>query len=152
MSTIRRNTLVIICLALTALIAFLVMSILQANNLDDNAQELAIAATQDAFQEEYPSILIENSHPDYQAIFPPAELQRYLENTKRILGPLNSLTAIRGSADIAGISSGQAPSSAEFEIELEFQNTPASVNITMETVDDRWLITAFSLSADLLRS
>ena len=152
MPTIRLPTLVIICLALVAVIAFMIMALLQANRLDDSAQELAIAATLDAFQAEYPRLLIENSHPNFQTIFPSAELLRYLENTKRILGPLSSLTTIRGSTDIAGISRGQSSSSAEFEINLEFQNTPAIVNITMETLDDRWLITAFRLSADLLRS
>ena len=149
MSLIRRSTAVIICLALLAVILVLVLAILQANRLDNTAQELAIAATQEAFETEYPTTLIENSHPDYQAIIPPQELLRYIESAKRRLGPLKSIAAIRGSAELSG---GQAASSAEFELDLDFQNSPASVNIGMETVDERWLITAFRLSAELLRN
>jgi hypothetical protein len=134
---------------------------LYVNRLDNAAQELAIAATRGAFEAaypatrgafeaEYPTTLIENSHPDYQAILPSEELLRYIENTKRSLGSLTALIAIRGSTNIPRIPYGQTASSAKFEIDLDFQNSPASVTIEMVTVDGRWLITAFGLSANLL--
>jgi len=138
-------------LALAAVIALLLVAILQANRLDNAAQELAIAATQEAFEAEYPNILIENSHPDYQAIFPAEYLRRFLDNSKRRLGTLKSIAAIRGSLELARMPYGRTASSAEFEIDLDFQYSPASLNIQMKTVDDRWLITTFTLSAEQLR-
>lgn len=152
MSTIRRTSVVIICLALVAVIALLARTILQTNQLDNAAQELAIAATQEAFEARYPTTLDENAHPDFKAAYPPEALVGYMQNALRRLGPLNSLVAIRGSTDISAIPSGQAASTAQYELDLDFQNSPARVDIGMETVDGRWLITSFRIAADLLRN
>ncbi len=138
------------CLALVIAITLVVLAILRTNRLETSAQDLAIAATQGAFISTYPAALLENSHPRFQAIFPSNQLISFLENSQRGLGEFNSLLAIRGSAVIASFFNKQAISSAEFEIDLDFQNSPATVRMTMEAVEDNWQITDFSLSADLL--
>ncbi|PCI74344.1 MAG: hypothetical protein COB20_15240 [SAR86 cluster bacterium] len=102
-SIIRRTSAVIVYLALVAVIAVLASATLHTNRLENIAQELAIAATREAFEAERPATLIEISHSDYQAIFPPEDLLRYVENAKRRLGSLNSLVAIRGSAELSRI-------------------------------------------------
>lgn len=81
---------------------------------------------------------------------PTEELVRYLENSQRQLGSLNSMVSIRGSVVIPSIPTRQTTGSAEFEIELDFQNAPANVIIEMEMLDGYWLITGFTLTANQL--
>ena len=125
----RNRTLfaVAVSLVLIAAIAGLAWAILKTNQLDNAARELALTVVQEAFQSEYPIRLIENSHPDYRASFPEAELLRFLESTKLRLGSLNAVIAIRGSAEIPKIPSQQKISSAEYEVDLDFQHSPATV-------------------------
>lgn len=150
MSTTRRSITVVICLLLIIAISQLAWLILQTSRLEDAAQELAITATQDAVQSRYPTTLIERAHPDFQAAFPPEELRRYLTNMMRPLGSLNSLVAIRGSAKMPRFPFSQAASTAEYEIDLDFQNSPATATITLLAVDETWFITDFIISSGLL--
>ena len=147
----NRNILVIIvCLVLLSVISLLTWAILQTRQLESAAQELAVAATREAFLTRYPATLVEYSHPDFQEIMPTEELVRYLENSQRQLGSLNSMVSIRGSVVIPSIPTRQTTGSAEFEIELDFQNAPANVIIEMEMLDGYWLITGFTLTANQL--
>ena len=147
----NRNILVIIvCLVLLSVISLLTWAILQTRQLESAAQELAVAATREAFLARYPATLVEYSHPDFQDIMPTEELVRYLENSQRQLGSLNSMVSIRGSVVIPSIPTRQTTGSAEFEIELDFQNAPANVIIEMEMLDGYWLITGFTLTANQL--
>ena len=150
MSKIQRTVTLMACLALVISITLVVLAILRTDRLETSARDLAIAATQEAFLSTYPAALVENSHPRFQTMFPADELISYLKNSQRGLGEFNSLVAIRGSTAIASFLSDQGISSAEFEIDLDFQNSPATVRIKMETVEATWQITDFSLSADLL--
>lgn len=147
----NRHTLVIIvCLLLLSVISLLTWAILQTRQLESAAQELAVGATREAFLARYPATLIEYSHPDFQEILPTEELLRYLENSRRQLGSLNSMISIRGSVAIPSIPTRQTNSSAEFELDLDFQNAAAKVIIEMKMLDGYWLITDFRLTANQL--
>jgi hypothetical protein len=138
------------CLILLTAIAILSWGIVTANRLDTTAQELALAAVQDTFTSDTPTVLIESSEPAYQAAFPVENLLRYLRHSRETLGPLNSLIAIRGSADVPLLPLAKAATTASYEIELEFENTIATVQVGMVAIEGRWLITNFDIFAELL--
>jgi hypothetical protein len=150
MSNIRGRAIILICLALVAAIALFAWAILRTRALDASAQEIALQVTENTFSTDRPTTLLENAHPDYQAAFPPEQLLRYLNNIKPQLGPLASLQNIRGSSDIPLIGFGQNAGSASYEVTLSFENSPASIQIAMLLVEERWLITQFDIYADLL--
>ena len=151
MSRIRGKAVVLICLALVAAIALFAWAILRTGRLDAQAQEIAIQVVENTFSADSPTVLVDNSHPDYlAAAFPPEQLLSYLSNIQPLLGSLESLQSIRGSSDIPLIGLGQSAGSASYEVTLSFENAPASIQIEMQLLDERWLITQFDIYADIL--
>lgn len=145
-----RKTLALVCITLIVVIAVFSWAILRSNRLGDSAQEMALQIVEDAFSGEYPTLLIENSHRDFQADVPVELLVRYVEGITRQTGPLESLESIRGDADIPLLSLDQSVVFASYEIRLNFRDTPADLEIDMQLTEDRWLVTRFEVFADLL--
>jgi hypothetical protein len=145
-----RKIAALVCLVLLVVIAVFAWAIFRTNRLDASAQEMALQVVEEAFSEEYPTLLIENSHPDFQTELPVERLVRYLSGINRRTGPLESLESIRGSADIPLISLGQSAYFASYEIELNFRDTPADVQIDMQFTEGRWLVTRLEVFAELL--
>ncbi len=138
------------CLSLILVIAVFSWAILRTNRLGASAQEIALQIVQNTFPEDYPTLLIDNSHPDFQEAVPVELLVRYVNGIVRQTGPLESIESIRGNADIALIRFGQSDDLATYELELIFRNTPADVEIDMKFIDDRWLVTRFDAIANIL--
>lgn len=141
---------VVVCLALIAVISAMTWTILRTNRLESAAQELALTVSEESFTIDYPATLIENLHPDYLAQIPPRSLLHYLNNATQRLGSLDSLISIRGSTDIPLLSIGDKATSANYEVELSFRNTPASLQLEMLLTNNQWLISKFDIVADVL--
>lgn len=141
---------VVVCLALIAVISAMTWTILRTNRLESAAQELALTVSEESFTIDYPAALIENLHPDYLAQIPPRSLLRYLNNATQRLGSLDSLISIRGSTDIPLLSIGDKATLANYEVELSFRNTPASLQLEMLLTNNQWLISKFDIVADVL--
>jgi len=140
----------LVCLVLLVVIVIFAWAIIRTNRLGASAQEMALQVVEDAFSEDYPTLLIENSHPDFLAELPVELLVRYLNGINRRTGPLESLKSIRGSAEIPLISFTQSEYFASYELELIFRDTPADVQIELQFTEGQWLITKFEAVADVL--
>jgi len=150
MINIRPKLTVVVCLALIAVISIMVWTILRTNRLESAAQELAITVSEESFTADYPAALIDNLHPDYLAQISQRSLLRYLNNVTQRLGPLDSLVSISGNLDIPLMAIGTRPTSANYEVELSFRNTPASLQLEMLLTNNQWLISKFDIVADVL--
>jgi len=138
------------CLVLLVVIVVFTWSIFRTNSLGVSAQEMALQVVENTFSEDYPTLLIENSHPDYQAEISVDLLVRYVNGINRRAGPLESLESIRGNAQIPLISFGQSEYFASYELKLIFRDTPAVVQIELQFTEGRWLVTKLEALADLL--
>jgi hypothetical protein len=69
---------------------------------------------------------------------------------KKRLGPLDSLVSIRGSTDIPLLPIGGRTTSANYEVELSFRYTPASLQLEMLLTNNQWLISKFNIVAERL--
>ncbi|MBL4573507.1 MAG: hypothetical protein JKY86_10600 [Gammaproteobacteria bacterium] len=138
------------CLFLLVVIVIFAWAIIRTNRLGASAQELALQVVEDAFSEDYPTLLIENSHPDFLVELPVELLVRYLSGINRRTGPLESLKSIRGNAEIPLISFTQSEYFASYELELIFRDTPADVQIELQFTEGQWLIISFEAVADVL--
>ena len=145
-----RKIAALVCLVLLVVIVVFAWAIFRTNRLGASAQEMALQVVEDAFSEDYPTLLIENSHPDFQAELPVELLVRYLNGINRQTGPLESLESIRGNADIPLISFGQSEYSASYELELNFRDTPVQVQIELQYTEGQWLVTKLEAVADIL--
>ncbi|MDA0280595.1 MAG: hypothetical protein O3C29_09220 [Proteobacteria bacterium] len=145
-----RKITALVCLALLVVIAVFTWAIFRSNRLEASAQEMAVQVVEESFSEHYPRLLIENSHPDYQAETPVELLVSYVNGIKGQTGPLESLESIRGNAEIPLISFGQSDYFASYELKLIFRNTPAAVQIDMQFTEGRWQVTRLEAIADAL--
>ena len=145
-----RKTAAVAGILLLAVIVTFAWAIFRTNSLGASAQEMALQVVQDTFTEDYPTLLIENSHPDFQAELPTDQLIRYLNGLMRQTGPLQSLESIRGNAEIPLLSFAQNEYLASYELKLNFRDTPADVQIELQSTEGRWLITRLDVLADIL--
>ena len=150
MSKYPRKIAALVCLVLLVVIVVFASAIFRTNRLGASAQEMAIQVVEGAFSEDYPTLLIENSHPDFQAELPVELLIRYVNGINRQTGPLESLESIRGNADIPLLSFGQSEYLASYELELNFRDTPADVQIELQFTEGRWLVTRLEAFAERL--
>ena len=77
-----RKIAALVCLALLVVIAVFTWAIFRSNRLEASAQEMAVQVVEESFSEHYPRLLIENSHPDYQAETPVELLVSYVNGIK----------------------------------------------------------------------
>lgn len=140
------------CLALILVIAVFSWAIFRGDRLSESAQEIALQIVQDTFSADYPTLLIDNSHPDLQEASPEGLLVRYVNGVVRQTGPLESIESIRGSAEVPLISFAQSGYLAAYQLKLNFRNTPADVEIDLQYLDNRWLVTRLTAIADILRN
>jgi len=84
------------CLVLLVVIVVFAWAIFRSNRLGASAQEMALQVVENTFSEDYPTLLIENSHPNYQAELPVELLVSYLKGVNGQTGPLESLESIEG--------------------------------------------------------
>lgn len=138
------------CLVLLVVIVVFAWAIFRTNRLGASAQEMALQVVENTFSEDYPTLLIENSHPNYQAELPVELLVSYLKGVNGQTGPLESLESIRGNAEIPLINFGQSEYFASYELELIFRNTPAAVQIDMQFTKGQWQVTRLEAIADAL--
>lgn len=111
---------------------------------------MALQVVENTFSEDYPTLLIENSHPNYQAELPVELLVSYLKGVNGQTGPLESLESIRGNAEISLINFSQSEYFASYELELIFRNTPAAAQIDMQFTKGQWQVTRLEAIADAL--
>lgn len=145
-----RKIAALLCLALLVVIAVFAWAIFRTNRLDSSAQEMALQVVQESFSEEYPTLLIENSHPNYQAEFPVELLVGYVNGINSLIGPLESLESVLGSAEIPLISFGRSEYFASYEFKLIFRDSPADAQIELQYTAGRWQVTKLEVRADVL--
>ncbi|MFT7470466.1 MAG: hypothetical protein ACI8XU_000355 [Kiritimatiellia bacterium] len=145
-----RKIAALVCLVLLVVIVVFAWAIFRTNRLGASAQEMALQVVENAFTEDYPSLLIENLHPDYRTEFPEEVLVRFVYDINRRAGLLESLESIRGNAEIPLISFGQSKYSASYVLKLIFRDTPADVQIELQFTEGRWQVTRLDVIAEAL--
>lgn len=141
--------LALVCIPLIVVIAAFSWAILRSNSLSDSAQEMALQIVENALSGEDPTLLIEHSHPDFQADVPVELLVRYLNGITRRTGPLESLESIRGNADFPLLRFDQSVIFVSYVIALKLRSNSADVHIDMQLTEGRWLVTHFEVLSDL---
>ncbi|GJM12839.1 MAG: hypothetical protein DHS20C12_12420 [Pseudohongiella sp.] len=147
MPRIPNKVVLLICVVLIAAIAVFGWAIYRSGRVGNSGEELALEIAREAFSEDYPALLIENSHPDFQQAMPEELLMRYISGTVRQTGLLQSIERIQGNTDIPLFSIDQGTYSASYEIGLNFRDIPADLLIDMRFADERWLVTRFEVFA-----
>lgn len=144
----RLPGLIILLLVVAAALAF---SLWQQQNLEQRSSDIALQTVEEVLSTALADRLIERAHPRLLASLSAASLQRYIESIPARLGPLQVLSAIRGSVDRPPLSFTGNGSSASYSIDLEFTNEPAARAIVeLEYNGASWQISAFRVESELL--
>lgn len=143
------SLLAVTAVLLIVLVTFLVWGILHRQQLDADSSALAIRISEAALERGDATLLVANAHPVWLESMSVADLQAYLASIPARLGPLQAITAIRGSSDFALLAPGETPS-ADYQLEARFQRSEARIYVSLRETDGRWLVSAFRVEAAAL--
>lgn len=138
-------------IGLLAVAAGLALSLWQQQNLERSGSEFALQIAEEVLSTASAQPLIEQAHPRLLGSQSATSLQRYIESIPARLGPLQVLSAIRGSIDRPLLSFTGDGSSASYSIDLEFANEPAARAIVeLQYNGASWQVSAFRVESGLL--
>lgn len=136
---------------LLVLAAALALSLWQQQSLERRGSEFALQVVEEVLSTASAEPLIEQAHPRLLGSQSATSLQRYIESIPARLGPLQVISAIRGSMDRPPLSLSGDGSSASYSIDLAFANEPAARAIVeLQYNGSNWQVTAFRVESGLL--
>lgn len=150
MKTERYNLFLALSLFLLVVVLFLGWGIFRKTRMDGGSQQLAIDSVQAVFSANNGQFLMENAHDSYLLEMSAESFDKYIASTQTILGPLDSINAIRGSTDVSIIPIGGESPIASYDMDLTFESSEALVQLAMIYQQGRWQFTDFVIQSDQL--
>lgn len=150
MKSNRYNLLLGICLFLLIIILFLGWGVLRKSRLDSASQQMVITTLRTIFSADNAQFLAENAHPSYLRQMSAESINNYISSTQRILGPLTSIDAIRGSSDASMNALSGGDINSNYEVDLVFADSEATVQTTLKVESGNWLFTSFVILSERL--
>jgi hypothetical protein len=128
----------------------IVTGLLRKSRLDESSQALAISVTESIFVDEDFNVLVDSSHSSLLEQYTAENLILTMGSVTRILGPLEVINSISGSAESSLLPFASNPPRASYSIAMNFSGNSANAVIEMLYENDAWLLTMYRIDSQLL--
>lgn len=122
----------------------------QKIRLDESSSNSAISITQQLYSSGSSANLVNSLHADLAQQMTAEQWQATVNSQLQRLGPMTAMTEMRGEAAVPMVTYPGQRVAANYEIDIEFGETPTTLYVEMLWDGSDWRITEYRLDAPVL--